>query len=70
MMRGRLQKKLFGIGVIGPAFLGGAGFGFGAGLLSYSIYHRYHYMRSIMYERMWIAEEDWDSVYYDHFYQK
>ena len=70
IMRGRLQKKLFGIGVKGPAFLGGAGFGFGAGLLSYSIFHRYFYMRRIMYERKWIAEEDWDKQYYDIFYEK
>ena len=69
-MKGRLQKKLFGIGVIGPAFLGGAGFGFGAGLLSYSILHRYYFMRRIMYERKWIAEEDWESQYYDNFYVK
>ena len=67
-MKGRLQKKLFGIGVMGPAFLGGAGFGFGAGLLSYSILHRYLYMRRIMFERKWI--EDWDKQYYDNFYER
>ena len=67
-MKGRLQKKLFGIGVMGPAFLGGAGFGFGAGLLSYSILHRYFYMRKIMFERKWI--EDWDKQYYDNFYER
>ena len=70
MMKGRLQKKLFGIGVIGPAFLGGASFGFGAGLLSYSIFHRYFYMRKIMYERKWISEEDWDNQYYDNLYKR
>ena len=67
-MKGRLQKKLFGIGVMGPAFLGGAGFGFGAGLLSYSILHRYFYMRRIMFERKWI--ENWDKQYYDNFYER
>ena len=70
IMKGRLQKKLFGIGVMGPAFLGGAGFGFGAGLLSYSIFHRYFFMRKIMYERKWISEADWDNQYYDNLYKR
>ena len=47
MMRQRIPKKLFGLGV-GPAFLGGAGFG--AGILSYSILHRYFFVKNLMYK--------------------
>jgi len=66
-MKRRLGKKLFGIGVKGAAFLGGAGFGLAAGLLSYSILHRYFYIRNLMFVqgvRTW----NWNQNYYEQFY--
>ena len=67
-MKQRISKKLFGLGV-GPAFLGGAGFGFGAGILSYSILHRYFYVKNLMYEEN-IDSEDWDPKFYKNFYKR
>ena len=69
-MKRRLSKKLFGIGIEGPAFLGGAGFGYGVGLISYSIYHRYHYLRSIMFDRGFLDEEHWNEDYYSKYYKR
>ena len=65
----RMSKKLFGIGV-GPAFIGGAGFGYGAGLLTYSIYHRYIFIRSLMYNKDYISKEEYDPFYYDTYYKR
>jgi len=66
-MRNRIGKKLFGLGVTGAAFLGGAGFGFGVGLLSYSILHRYFFIRNALFEKG-LRTEDWDEDYYKQFY--
>jgi len=66
-MKRRMSRKLFGLGV-GPAFIGGAGFGFGAGLASYSIYHRYNYFRYLMHKKGYI--DDWDSDYDKEYYDK
>ena len=65
----KLKKKLFGIGV-GPAFLGGAGFGYGAGLLTYSIYHRYNYIRNMMFHKGYLTTDQWDQSYYNNFYKR
>ena len=62
------KKKLFGLGV-GAAFIGGAGFGFGSGLASYSIYHRYHYLQGILQAKGY-NEEYWDEDYYSKYYEK
>jgi len=67
LMTRRLKRKLFGLGV-GVAFIGGAGFGFGAGLTSYSIYHRYHHFRRMVHENGY--EDDWDEDYYSTYYEK
>ena len=67
LMTNKISKKLFGLGV-GVAFIGGAGFGFGAGLASYSIYHRYHYFRSMLHDNGYIT--DWDEDYYSSYYEQ
>merc|ERR1711936_67145 len=67
MMTKRMSKKLFGMGV-GAAFIGGAGFGFGAGLASYSIYHRYHHYRQMLHNNGHL--DDWDENYYSSNYEK
>jgi len=67
LMTNKIPKKLFGLGV-GVAFIGGAGFGFGAGLASYSIYHRYHYFRSMLHDNGYIT--DWDEDYYSSYYEQ
>lgn len=69
-MKKRLGKKLLGIGVPGFAFLGGAGFGFGVGLLSYSIYHRYQYIALQMVQRGFWDESKWNPEYYRTYYEK
>ena len=61
------QEWHFGKGVTGAAFLGGAGFGFGVGLLSYSILHRYFFIRNALFEKG-LRTEDWDEDYYMQFY--
>ena len=66
-MAKRMSRKLFGIGV-GAAFIGGAGFGFGAGLTTYSIYHRYHHMRSMLNKNGYDVQ--WDSDYYKQYYEQ
>ena len=68
MMKQRISKKLFGLGV-GPAFLVGAGFGYGAGILSYSILHRYFYVKNLMYQEKF-QNENWDPQYYEEYYSK
>lgn len=65
----RLAKKMFGIGV-GPAFIGGAGFGLGAGLLTYSIYHRYQFIRHQMFKNGFLTTDQWDQVYYNNIYRR
>ena len=55
------------IGVSGAAFLGGAGFGYSAGLLSYSILHRYFFIRNAMFEKG-LRTDDWNVVNYKDFY--
>ena len=67
LMTNRISKKLFGLGV-GVAFIGGAGYGFGAGLVSYSIYHRYHHFRKMLHMNGYI--DDWDDDYYNSYYEK
>jgi len=62
-----MSRKLFGLGV-GAAFIGGAGFGFGAGLASYSIYHRYHHFRRMVHDNGY--DDDWDEDYYSSYYEK
>ena len=62
------KKKLFGLGV-GAAFIGGAGFGFGAGLASYSIYHRYHYLQMLL-RAGGYGDDSWDEDYYSKYYEK
>ena len=57
------------LGVRGPTFLGGAGFGFAAGLLSYSIIHRYFYLVNFMYEEG-IWTKGWDSNFYRTYYKR
>jgi len=66
-MKKRMSKKLFGLG-IGAAFIGGAGFGFGAGLASYSIYHRYQHFRNLMHMKGYL--EEWDTDYYRDYYEQ
>jgi len=66
-MRNRIEKKLFGLGVSGAAFLGGAGFGYSAGLLSYSILHRYFFIRNAMFEKG-LRTDGWKVVNYKDFY--
>ena len=66
-MTKRIPRKLFGLGV-GAAFIGGAGFGFGAGLASYSIYHRYHQLRWMLHHNGY--EVEWDTDYYNEYYEK
>ena len=61
------KKKLFGLGV-GAAFIGGAGFGFGSGLASYSIYHRYHHLKRSLHAKGY--DESWDDDYYSSYYEK
>ena len=63
----KIPSKLFGIGV-GPAFIGGAGFSFGAGLVSYSIYHRYQYLRELLHANGYL--DKWDEAYYSVIYEK
>lgn len=67
LMTRRIKRKLFGLGV-GAAFIGGAGFGFGAGLTSYSIYHRYHHFRRMVHDNGYA--DDWDEDYYSTYYEK
>ena len=67
IMKKRMSKKLFGLG-IGAAFIGGAGFGFGAGLASYSIYHRYQHFRNLMHMKGYL--EEWDTDYYRDYYEQ
>ena len=69
-MKKRLGKKLLGIGVPGFAFLGGAKFGFRAGLLSYSIYHRYQYVALQMVQQGFWDESKWNPKYYKTYYEK
>ena len=66
-MTKQIPKKLFGLGV-GSAFIGAAEFGFGAGLASYSIYHRYTFFRKLMYDKGY--DVDWDDDYYSSYYEK
>ena len=63
----KIPSKLFGIGV-GPAFIGGAGFSFGAGLVSYSIYHRYQYLQQLLHANGYL--DKWDEAYYSVIYEK
>ena len=66
-MTNRIPRKLFGLGV-GASFIGGAGFGFGAGLTSYSVYHRYHHFRRMLHDNGYI--DDWDEDYYSSYYAR
>ena len=68
IMKKRLGKKLFGIGVPGYAFLGGAEFGYAVGLISYSIYHRYQYIASQMVQQGFWDESKWNPQYYKKYY--
>ena len=70
IMKKRLGKKLFGIGVPGYAFLGGAEFGYAVGLISYSIYHRYQYISSQMVQQGFWDESQWNPQYYKKYYKK
>ena len=63
----KIPTKLFGLGV-GPAFVGGAGFSFGAGLVSYSVYHRYTHFRKLLHDNGYL--DKWDEGYYSDLYEQ
>ena len=69
-----ISHKAFGLGV-GPSFIGGAGlgllepnFGFVAGLVSFSVYHRYIFFKRLLHQKHFLPH--WDSQYYDSYYEK
>ena len=63
----RIPKKLFGLGV-GPAFISSAGYSFGAGLVCYSVYHRYHHFRHLLHESGHL--DQWNGPYFSAYYHK
>ena len=68
-MTGKIPTKVFGLGV-GRSTIGGSGYGYGAGLTQYSVYHRYHRYRSHLRHRGYIDDDDWDEDYYTTYYEK
>merc|ERR1719474_111905 len=68
-MTGKIPTKVFGLGV-GRSTIGGSGYGYGAGLAQYSVYHRYHRYRYLLYTRGYIDDDDWDEDYYSTYYEK
>ena len=68
-MAGKIPTKVFGLGV-GKSTIGGSGYGYGAGLTQYSVYHRYHRYRSHLRHRGYIDDDDWDEDYYTTYYEK
>jgi len=63
------SKKALGLG-IGAGFLGGAALGAAGAMATYSVYHRYHAFRQMMYMRNPGMYSDWDDNYYNNYYQK
>jgi len=61
------SKKALGLGVA-AGFLGGAALGAAGAMATYSVYHRYHAFRQMMYMRNPGMYGDWDDNYYRSYY--
>ena len=61
------SKKLFGLGV-GAGFIGGTGYGYGATLASYTIYHRYIFLMAMLHRNGY--RSSWDQDYHNQYYEK
>eukprot|EP00092_Neocalanus_flemingeri_P047974 GFUD01054574.1.p1 GENE.GFUD01054574.1~~GFUD01054574.1.p1 ORF type:complete len:650 (+),score=133.34 GFUD01054574.1:3-1952(+) len=53
---------------IGAGFIGGTGYGFAASLATYSIYHRYLYLMSLLHTHGY--RSGWDGDYYSSYYER
>ena len=62
-----VSKKLFGLGV-GAGFIGGSGYGYGATLASYTVYHRYVFLMTMLHRNGY--RSTWDQDYHNHYYEK
>ena len=62
-----VSKKLFGLGV-GAGFIGGSGYGYGATLASYTVYHRYVFLMTMLHSNGY--RSTWDQDYHNHYYEK
>lgn len=63
------SKKQLGIGA-GAGFIGGSTHGYGSGLASYSVYHRYQRYRWYRRRRFYYMDDDFDDDYYTTYYQR
>jgi len=63
------SRKQLGIGA-SAGFIGGASYGYGSGMASYSVYHRYQRYRWYRRHRFYHADDDWDDDYYSTYYQR
>jgi len=63
------SKKQLGIGA-SSGFIGGSTYGYGSGLASYSVYHRYQRYRWYRRRRFDYMDDDFDDDYYTTYYQR
>eukprot|EP00092_Neocalanus_flemingeri_P065792 GFUD01080070.1.p1 GENE.GFUD01080070.1~~GFUD01080070.1.p1 ORF type:complete len:626 (+),score=105.07 GFUD01080070.1:130-1878(+) len=61
------SEKLLGLGV-GAGFIGGAGYGYAASLVTYSIFHRYLYLQKMLHNNGY--NSSWDEQYHTNYYDK
>ena len=61
------SKKMFGLGV-GAGFLGGSGYGYGASLASYTIYHRYIFLMAMLHSNGYRSR--WNTGYHTQYYER